>query len=317
MAKPTPSLVKRPEVAVSVVPLETITTVAEVGPTRTERLAAAWLLGFGPNTRAGYGRDLRAFLGWLEERGLDALDVQRAHVVAYARQMAEVDGKAPATVARHLSALGSFYQYLVDEDVLERSPVARVRRPRVSSDSPSTGLDRGELTTLLAAAKKDGPRSHLFVLLGALNGLRVSEILGIDLEDIGTERAHRVVRITRKGGKKALVPLPPRTVEVLDEHVGERTTGPLFVTRTGARWTRSDADRTLRRLVASCLPEKAGAISPHSLRHTFVTLSLDGGADLHDVQAAAGHSDPRTTMRYHRALGNLDRAPAYLVATLV
>jgi site-specific recombinase XerD len=109
--------------------------------------------------------------------------------------------------------------------------------------------------------------------------------------------------------------MAPRTAEAIDVYVGERTSGPIFVTTTGNRWQRSEAWRTLRRLARDAVPEKAGTLHPHDLRHAFVTLSLDAGASLRDVQDAAGHADPRTTRRYDRARHNLDRHPTYLLAS--
>jgi len=280
-------------------------------------LAAAFLLGYEGATRAAYGHDLRAWSSWCAAHDLDPLEAQRAHVDAYARTLAEVEERSPATVGRHLSTLSGFYRYAVAEDVVARNPVANVKRPKVGSDTVSTGLSRDELSALIAAAEADSPRSSALVLLLGLNGLRVSEALGADVEDLTTERGHRVLRIKRKGGKTATVPLAPRTAEAMEAYVGDRTGGPLFVTATGARWHRSEAWRTLRRLAKVAVPDKAQTLHPHDLRHAFVTLSLDAGASLRDVQDAAGHADPRTTRRYDRARHNLDRHPTYALASLV
>jgi integrase/recombinase XerD len=163
----------------------------------------------------------------------------------------------------------------------------------------------------------DHRRSLALVLPLGLNGLRISEALGADVIDLDTERGHRVLRVKRKGGKTATVPLAPRTAEAVDAYVGDRTDGPWFITATGARWHRSEAWRVLRRLAKKAVPEKAKTLHPHDLRHAFVTLSLDAGASLRDVQDAAGHADPRTTRRYDRARHNLDRHPTYALAGLV
>lgn len=280
-------------------------------------VAAAFLLGYEGATRAAYGRDLRAWLSWCDDHDVDPLVAQRAHVDAYARTLAEVDGRSPATVARHLSSISGFYRYAVAEDAVSRNPVANVRRPKVGTDTVSTGLDRDELAALIRAAEADSSRSLALVLLLGLNGLRVSEALGADVDDLTTERGHRVLRIKRKGGKTATVPLAPRTAEAVESYVGERATGPLFETATGVRWHRSEAWRTLRRLARTAVPGKAGSLHPHDLRHAFVTLSLDAGASLRDVQDAAGHADPRTTRRYDRARYNLDRHPTYALASLL
>jgi site-specific recombinase XerD len=278
-------------------------------------LAAAFLLGYQGATRAAYGRDLGAWLTWCAGHDVDPLAAQRVHIDAYARTLAEINGRSPATVARHLSTLASFYKYGVGEDVIARNPVANVKRPKVGTDTVSTGLDRDELAALIGAAQGDNPRSFALVLLLGFNGLRISEALGAGVEDLGTERGHRVLRIRRKGGKAATVPLAPRTAEAIDAYVGDRTSGPLFATATGKRWQRSEAWRTLRRLARRAVPGKATTLHPHDLRHAFVTLSLDAGASLRDVQDAAGHADPRTTRRYDRARHNLDRHPTYLLAS--
>jgi site-specific recombinase XerD len=178
-------------------------------------------------------------------------------------------------------------------------------------------LDADEMAALIRAAETDSLRSHALVLLLGMNGLRISEVLSADVDDLNTERGHRVLMVTRKGGKKATIPLAPRTAEAVDAYVGERATGPLLVTATRKRWERSEVWRTLRRLARVAVPDKATTIHPHDLRHAFVTLSLDAGASLRDVQDAAGHADPRTTRRYDRARHNLDRHPTYLLAGLV
>lgn len=285
--------------------------------TTADDLAAAFLIGYTGSTRAAYRRDLSDFLNWCEALGLDPLVVARAHVDAYARDLAELQKRSPATVARRLSTLSGFFHYAESEDLVTKNPVAFVKRPKVGSDTVSTGLDKKELSALIAAARNDCQRSHALVLLLGLNGLRVSEALGANVDDLSSERGHRVLRITRKGGKRAVVPLAPRTATVIDNYVGERTSGPLFVTATGKRWNRSEAWRTLRRLARDAVVDKANSIHPHDFRHAFVTLALDSGASLRDVQDAAGHADPRTTRRYDRARHNLDRHPTYALAGLV
>ena len=152
-----------------------------------------------------------------------------------------------------------------------------MKRPKVGTDTVSTGLDKKELAALIRVAEGDSPRSLAVVLLLAMNGLRISEALGSDVTDLGTERGHRVLRVKRKGGKTATVPLAPRTAEAVEAYVGDRIVGPLFVTRTGERWHRTEAWRVLRRLAKVAVPDKANTLHPHDLRHAFVTLSLDAG----------------------------------------
>ena len=289
------------------------------GTTPTARdVEAAFLLSYlASHTRRAYASDLGEWFAFCQAISVDPLIVSRAHVDSWARKLAEIDGRTPATVARKLSALSGYYSYALTEDVIARNPVAAVRRPKVGSDTQSTGLDRDELASLIAAARNDGPRTHALTLLLALNGLRIAEALEADASDLDTERGHRVLRITRKGGKKSTIPLAPRTSEALDAYLSARTSGPLFSTSTGARLDQPAVWRTLRRLAKTAIPAKATSLHPHDLRHAFVTLSLDAGASLRDVQDAAGHADPRTTRRYDRARHNLDRHPTYALAGLI
>jgi site-specific recombinase XerD len=285
---------------------------AATGSDALPRYTAAWLLGYkSAHTRNAYARDLSGYLGFLAAHEVDVFAARRAHVDAYARRLEEA-GATPATVARKLSATASFYKYLLAEEVIGKSPCTHVRRPAVDGDSQSTGLDKDEVRRLLAAAREDSPRACAFVSLLAGNGLRVSEALALDVADVGAERGHRTVQITRKGGKKATVPLAPPVADALDAYLDGRVAGPLFATATGARVDRVYARRLVKRLAKDA--GITGAVSPHTLRHAFVTLSLDAGVPLRDVQDAAGHADPRTTRRYDRARHNLDRHAAYALS---
>lgn len=272
---------------------------------------AKWLLSYSsPHTRRAYDRDLATFAAWCEEYGVGLLAVIRAHVDAYARSL-EAQCAAPATVGRALAAVSSFYGYLANEGVIGWNPVTRVRRPQIGDDSQTTGLDRDEVCALLATAAKDSPRAHALVSLLALNGLRVGEALGADVGDVGHGRGHRILLVTRKGGKRAIIPLAPNTAAAIDAYLDGRTDGVLFATRTGRRMDEAYVWRLIRRLAKDAGIPSAGKICPLSLRHSFVTLSLDSGATLQEVQDAAGHADPKTTQRYNRARHNLDNHPTY------
>ena len=154
----------------------------------------------------------------------------------FARDL-EAAGRARATVTRRLSTIAGLYKYAVEEDLLDHSPAAHVRRPRIDYESHATGLDRNEVGALLVAAGLGAAAEHALVSLLALNGLRVSEATGADIEALGTERGHRTLAITRKGGKKAVIPLAPRTARAIDLAIGERCEGPIFTTRPGSGWT--------------------------------------------------------------------------------
>ncbi len=149
----------------------------------------------------------------------------------------------------------------------------------------------------------------------ALNGLRVSEAVGADIEHLGLERGHRTLTITRKGGRVVTIPVAPRTARAIDLAIGERTGGPVFLAADDRRLDRPGAGRIVRK--AAHRAGLARAVTPHTLRHAFITAALDAGVPLRDVQEAASHADPRTTMRYDRARGSLDRHATYIVAAYI
>ena len=151
----------------------------------------------------------------------------------------------------------------------------------------------------------------LVALLGLL-GLRVFEATGSDIDALGEVHGHRVLRVHGKGDKIAMVPLPPAVSRAIDRAVDGRAHGPILRNRAGRRMDRHAATRRLRALAATA-GVATHRMHPHMLRHTFVT-TLDAGVDLRDVQIAARHADPRTTMRYDRARTNPDHHPNYILA---
>jgi integrase/recombinase XerD len=282
------------------------------GATAAELIAAAFLEGYTEPTRSAYAVSLRRWGERCSADGVDPLGVDRVHVERWLREL-EAAGTQPATRARHLAALSGFYAEACERGALARSPVRRVRRPSVSRDSPRLGLDRDQARALVDTAEDAGVREHALICLLLLNGLRVSEAVCLAVGDLCQVRGHTVVTVTRKGGARQLVPLAPRTAAALrtlaDGHDG---TVELFEDDGGDPLDRFDALRIVRRLGrAAGIPFP---ISPHTLRHTFVTLSLDAGVSLRDVQDAAGHADPRTTRRYDRGRHSLDRHATYALA---
>jgi len=287
------------------------------------RLVAAFLVGYPAVTATTYFGDLRAWQGWCLERDVHPLAARRHHVDTWVKHLAEQPqprtGRpaAPASIARRLSCLSKFYDYGMREvELIEHSPVANVRRPKVSEDSPTIGLDAAELDRLLTAAEADGTTSAALVSLLVYNGLRIDEALRCDVEDFTYQRGHRVLRITRKGGRASTEPLSPVVSRVLEDGIGGRTSGPIFLNRGGtARLSYSTSYALIRRLARKAGIAAAGRLSPHSLRHSFATELLGAGVPLQDVQDAMGHADPRTTRRYDRSRHNLDRHPTYKMAS--
>jgi integrase/recombinase XerD len=148
-----------------------------------------------------------------------------------------------------------------------------------------------------------------------LNGLRVSEAVGVDIDNLGLERGHRTLTVLRKGGKIVTMPLAPRVARAVDLAIGERPAGPVFIGADGERLDRHAAGRIVRRIAKRAGIDKR--VGPRTLRHAFITAALDAGVPLRDVQEAASHADPRTTMRYDRGRQSLDRHATYIVSTFI
>jgi integrase/recombinase XerD len=218
---------------------------------REELLAAAWLASLrAARTRRAYAADVRGWLGWLTERGTDVLDAGRVHVDLWAAAQQD-RGAESSTVRRRLSALSSFYRYCAAHDLVDRIPTAGVARPMVDPDYTATiGLDRDQARALVAAADADkGPqalRTAAVIRLLLHNGLRVDEACAADVANLGTDAGHRVLRVIRKGARKARIPLTPATAAALDAYLAERAcrgglsdarqlAGPLLATASGGR----------------------------------------------------------------------------------
>ena len=249
------------------------TALATIQPafTDAERLAlAGFLAGYRGLTREAYALDLRQFTTWCRARSLNLFAVRRADIEGFAREL-EARGRARATVTRRLCTTAGFYRYAVEEELLDHSPAAHVRRPRVDYESHAVALDRNEPGALLVTAGLGPPPEHALISLLALNGLRVSEATGADIEHLGLERGHRTLTITRKGGKVVTIPLAPRTARAIDLAIGERTGGPVFLTADGQRLDRHGAGRIVRK--ASRRAGIAKTVTPHTLRHAFITAA--------------------------------------------
>jgi site-specific recombinase XerD len=287
----------------------------EVTDSRVLQLAVAgYLARFKATSRTHAESDLRAYLRWCADHRLDPMAASRPQVELYIRWMQEVRRFKPSTVSRRMSIVAGFYRTAVIDGVLEHSPAEHVRRPTVPAESPTLGLTHLQLEALLTAARQspNGYDFALVCLLGLL-GLRIFEATGTNIGDLGEEHGHRVLRVVGKGGKTVLIPLPPAVGRALDRAIGERTIGPILLNTRAARMDRHAATRRLRHL-AEHTWMRMPPLHPHVLRHTYVTTMLDAGVDLRDVQTAARHADPRTTMRYDRARNHLDRHPNYILA---
>jgi integrase/recombinase XerD len=297
---------------------------------REQVLVAAWLTGLrSARTRRAYAGDVAVWLGWLAERDTDVLAAGRVHVDLWAATQLDA-GAAASSVRRRLSALSSFYRYCAAHDLTDRVPTQGVARPVVDPDYTATvGLDRDQARLLVAAADADvgaqALRTAAVVRLLLHNALRVDEACAADVADLGQDSGHRVLRVVRKGARKAKIPLTPAKVIALEAYLAERAqragvgewrqlTGPLLATVAGGRLRQGHLWELVRRLARTAGIDAWEQLSPHSLRHSAITFALDAGASLRDVQDYAGHKDPRTTRRYDHSRDSLDRNAAYTVA---
>ena len=194
---------------------------------REQVLVAAWLTGLrSARTRRAYAADVVAWLGWLAARETGALAAGRVHVDLWAATQLDA-GAAESSVRRRLSALSSFYRYCAAHDLIGRVPTDGVARPAVDPDYTATvGLDRDQARALVAAADADtgaqALRTAAVVRLLLHNALRVDEACAADLADLGEDSGHRVLRVVRKGARKAKIPLTPATVAALEAYLADR-----------------------------------------------------------------------------------------------
>jgi integrase/recombinase XerD len=210
-------------------------------PRRTAGRDRTWcdrgfLAGYTGTTLISYTTDLRLFVEWCIINDVRVFEVRRAHLEIFGRTM-EADGRMRSTVARRLSTLGSFYRYCHVEGILQRNPAANVRRPKVNTESRTLGLDRNEPGGLLVQAGLGSARDHALISLLALNGLRISEALGADIESMDMDRGHRTLAIVRKGGKHVIIPLAHAPAERWTCTSTNAPPGRSSSVRTGNGWT--------------------------------------------------------------------------------
>lgn len=289
----------------------------------TETVGQEFLAGqISEQTARAYRADVADFFGRpCEELTIEDLRLVTAgQVVAWRNERMQT--QAASTVARKLSSVRSLFRHAIALGLVEDNPARPelIKSPRVSRESQTKGLSRHEARALLAAIDGEGLtalRDRAILTLALFTGLRRSEIVGADRDDLGEENGHRTITVTGKGGERQTVKLPVPAGRALDAYLAARGVGEgdeneeeaLFVSHAhngtaGQRLSTQAVYNSVKRYAAAAGIEKS--ITPHSLRHTFVTLSLDGGASVRQVQAAARHADPKTTIRYDRHLRNLD-----------
>ncbi len=264
--------------------------------------------GASPRTVDAYGRDLTDYLAFLEGQGIVSPDdVSRDDVVSYLSDLLE-RGMAPATVERHAATVKGFHAFLVRENLTENHPTSAMSLPRVPERLPNV-LSIDEVDRLMSQQFCDGPRglrdrAMLEVLYGC--GLRVSELTGLGLPELALDEG--LIRVFGKGSKERLVPIAGMADIALRTYLDagrgrlrvkaatSRNPGTaVFLNARGGRITRQAVHRIVEQAGEAVGIE---GLHPHTLRHSFATHLLAGGADLRVLQEILGHSDISTTQIY-------------------
>lgn len=262
--------------------------------------------GSSPNTIDAYRRDLAAYAGFLAGRGVETPDrIAREDVTAFIAHLG-TRGLAASSIERKVAAVKSFHKFLVRDGVTENHPTAGLPLPKKPARLPDVvSIDDAE--RLLDQRFPDGPagsrdRAMLEILYGC--GLRASELVRLDVPDADLDEGF--VRVLGKGSKERIVPLAGAAAAAVGDYLAHgrpylrgtsgklRQEPALFVSVRGRRLTRQATFEIVRRY-----GERAGlALHPHTLRHSFATHMLEGGADLRSLQEMLGHSDISTTQVY-------------------
>lgn len=285
-------------------------------PRHPGEVAAAWLVEYrSDHTRAAYASDLARFFIWCQVKTVNIYAARRHHLSSYLAEP-RPDGApfAPKTLERRLAAISGFYSYALDLDLIERHPRG-VRKPLSVPTRRAQGaasLSKDELQQLVRTAAEHSPNALLIVYLLGLYGLRVSEVCDLQIAQVTRDEGQAVLQIAGKGraaNETTAFPLPHDVQDAITSVAGDRAEGHLLTKTSGRPYVRQEVAALLRTLT-----KRAGiatALSPHGLRATFVTLALNEGAALRDVQDAARHADPRTTRLYDRDAGALNRHPVH------
>lgn len=254
------------------------------------------------NTLQAYKRDLVAYLAYIELQQLALCDVERLHIVEFLQQL-KGQSKSTRTIARHISSIRKFHQFLVREQKVTRDPTVHLEMPKLEQKLPHV-LSVEQIDRLMDAPDVTTPHgirdtAILELLYGS--GMRVSECMTLNLDDVHITMGF--VRVYGKGGKERIIPLGRGALSACTRYLQEgrpaflaAKTDAFFINQRGKRLTRQGIGTILRQY-----GEAAGlqmSITPHMLRHSFATHLVENGADLRAVQEMLGHADISTTQIY-------------------
>ncbi|REJ97275.1 MAG: site-specific tyrosine recombinase XerD [Planctomycetota bacterium] len=260
--------------------------------------------GMSDNTIAAYGTDLRQWLDWLDEHHIQSLQQVDLKLLAKYLERLRARNLAVTTVARRLVSLKMYFRYLVLDGVLPESSVDLLASPKLWQYLP-TVLSPETVDQLLAAPSQEDSyplRDRALLAVMYATGCRASEVAGLRLRDIHLDENY--CRCLGKGNKERIVGLNPVAVAAVEAYlaherpqiVGSRDADGLFVTRSGRAFTRITVWHIVKKYAARVGIEKK--VSPHTLRHSFATHMLAGGAEIRALQELLGHASIRTTQIY-------------------
>lgn len=254
-----------------------------------------------PHTLAAYRSDLAQMLTFAvreKGEGVSAHDVDHLLLRRYLAGMSKETRKS--SIGRKLAAIRSFFRFLLRRGTIATNPAELVATPKKEQLLPFH-LDIDQATALMEAPdvlQKYALRDRAILELLYSSGLRVSELTGLNIGELNL--AAGMVRVTGKGGKERIVPVGSRAMEAIEEYLGRRSddtvNAPLFLNTRGGRINRRSVARVVDAHVTRIAAFKR--ISPHTLRHTFATHMLEGGADLRAIQELLGHASLSTTQKY-------------------
>jgi integrase/recombinase XerC/integrase/recombinase XerD len=261
--------------------------------------------GSAERTRRAYSVDLAAFTGWARAQRLEPGDLRHRDVRRYAASLSG-EGKASTTVARHLAAIRGLYDFLVRTEQVGGNPAELVSSPKRPQKLPNV-LSGEQMRSLLEGIPARTPlelRDRAMFELAYSCGLRCEEIVNLDIDSFDFEDDQ--LRVLGKGSKERLLPVGEPARKALERYLqrgrrplaGDPREKALFLSKSGRRLSNSDVTRRLRIWVSNV--SSIGGVSPHSLRHSFATHLLEGGADLRTIQELLGHSSISTTQVYTR-----------------
>ena len=265
--------------------------------------------GYSQNTVSAYRNDLGQFLEYLQRLDLARRprgwgNVTRDHIVSYMLEMKERE-YASSTVARKVASVKSFFNFLVEQGQLKKNPANELDSPKVEKRLP-TAIAPEDVDRLLAAPQGESPTAYRDrALLESLyaTGLRVSELVALDVSDVDVNAG--TVRCIGKGAKERILPVYDQALQVIDDYITKGRPAflksnseeqALFLNRRGKRLTRQGLWLIIKRYVDQM--DIQGRITPHTLRHSFATHMLRGGAGLREVQQMLGHANISTTQVY-------------------